>query len=97
MLWFYLCICIISILIFSHRLEDFENACSAYDKAIELGEDYLVHLNYAITLALNDELERATGHYEKFKSLFATLEDASDVDEDVQTQANLLRMTLGCA
>ena len=79
------------------RLEDFDNACSAYDKAIELGEDYLIHLNYAVTLALNDETERATLHYEKFKDLFDALEDTSEVDEDVGTQASLLKMALGCA
>lgn len=80
-----------------NKLEDFDNACSAYEKAIELGEDYLIHLNYAVTLALNDETERATGHYEKFKTLFDALEDTSEVDEDVGTQASLLRMALGCA
>jgi Bardet-Biedl syndrome 4 protein len=78
-------------------LEDFDNACSAYEKAIELGEDYLIHLNYAVTLALNDETERAEQHYEKFKMLFDNLEDTSDVDDDVGTQANLLKMALGIA
>ena len=81
--------------LFFIRLEDFDNACSAYEKAIELGEDYLIHLNYAVTLALNDETERAAQHYQKFKTLFDALEDTSDVDEDVGTQANLLRMALG--
>jgi Bardet-Biedl syndrome 4 protein len=54
------------------RLEDFENACSAYDKAIELGSDFLVHLNYSITLYLNDEIERAREQYVRFESTFST-------------------------
>lgn len=37
------------------RLEDFENSCAAYEKALELSEDYLTCLNYAITLYSNDE------------------------------------------
>lgn len=76
------------------KLEDFENACSAYEKAIELGDDYLIHLNYAITLALNDEVEQAREHYDKFKSQYDALEDTSDVDEDVGKQANLLKIAL---
>ena len=32
------------------RLDDFENSCAAYDKALELSDDYLTHLNYAVTL-----------------------------------------------
>jgi hypothetical protein len=37
------------------RLEDFENSCAAYEKALELSDDYLTYLNYAITLYTNDE------------------------------------------
>jgi Flp pilus assembly protein TadD len=37
--------------------QDFDNACSAYDQALKLdNSDYLTHLNYAITLVLNDEV-----------------------------------------
>ncbi len=49
---------------------DFENSCAAYDKAVELAEDYLIHLNYAITLYTNDEIERARKQYSKFETLF---------------------------
>lgn len=39
------------------RLDDFDNACSAYEKAIELDkDDHLFHLNFAITLFNNDEV-----------------------------------------
>ena len=37
------------------RLEDFDNAFAAYDKAIEMESDYLFHLNYAITLFNGNE------------------------------------------
>ena len=33
-----------------NRLDDFENACSAYEKAIDMEADHLFELNYAITL-----------------------------------------------
>jgi hypothetical protein len=28
------------------KLDDFENACSAYEKAIEMENEYMFHLNY---------------------------------------------------
>ena len=33
--------------------------CSAYEKAIDMEEDHLFELNYAITLALNEQLDKA--------------------------------------
>jgi hypothetical protein len=44
---------------FTNRLEDFENSCAAYEKALELSDDYLTYLNYAITLYTNDEPVRS--------------------------------------
>ncbi|CAE7606185.1 BBS4, partial [Symbiodinium microadriaticum] len=76
------------------KLDDFDNSCAAYTKAIELGEDYIIHLNYSITLYKNDELERAKDHFAKFEKLFAALDEASEVDEDVTAQASLIRTAL---
>ena len=52
------------------RLEDLENACSAYEKAIEMESDHLFHLNFAITLYNHDERERAKAQYLEFDRLF---------------------------
>eukprot|EP01041_Mallomonas_annulata_P011290 gene11290-23624_t len=77
------------------RLDDFENSCAAYDKAVELGQDYLTHLNYAITLQRNDEIERARVQFEKFESLFeAIASEGGDVDPDIVQQADLMRKAL---
>ena len=54
-----------------NRLDDFDNACQAYEKAIEMEEDHLFHLNYAITLMNNSESSRAQQHYQKFEELFS--------------------------
>lgn len=75
------------------KLDDFDNSCAAYDKALEVGEDYLIHLNYAVTLLANDEVEKARVHFKKFEQLVGSIESV-DVDEDVRTQASLLRSTL---
>lgn len=77
-----------------NRLDDFENSCAAYTKAIELGGDYIIHLNYAITLLKNDEPERARVQFMKFENLFAAVEETSEVDEDVNGQANMVRAAL---
>lgn len=39
-------------------------------QALDLDDDYLTHLNYAVTLLKNDEPERATEHFGTFKKLF---------------------------
>lgn len=73
------------------KLDDFENSCSAYEKALELGEDYLIHLNYAITLLKNDEPERSREHYNKFDRLFLVAKDTDEIDPDVTVQASYLK------
>ncbi len=76
-------------------MEDFENSCAAYDKAVELAEDYLTHLNYAITLYSNDEIERARKQFAKFEVLFKRqTEDNVEIDPDVKSQADLLQKAL---
>jgi len=77
-------------LLYPRSLNDFENSCAAYDKALELGEDYLTHLNYCITLFSNDEIERAREQFLKFESLFVHV-NTTDIDTDILTQADLLR------
>ena len=56
-------------------LDDFDNACQAYEKAIEMEEDHLFRLNYAITLANNDDAPRAAEHFAEFERLYEKLDD----------------------
>ncbi|RHY21043.1 hypothetical protein DYB25_006015 [Aphanomyces astaci] len=73
------------------RLDDFENACSAYEKAIEMDADHLFHLNYAITLLNNDEIERAKVQFDKFDAIFNTLDEATQSsDPEVMAQRQAL-------
>ncbi|TMW64964.1 hypothetical protein Poli38472_009131 [Pythium oligandrum] len=57
------------------RLDDFENACSAFEKAIEMERDHMFHLNYAITLYNNDEMERAKVQFDRFEEIFEALDE----------------------
>ena len=75
-------------------MEDFENSCAAYEKAIELGEGYMAHLNYAITLFLNDEIEKSRAHFKKYDDLFGKLNDVQDVDPDITKSSKILRQAL---
>lgn len=75
------------------RLDDFENACSAYpapkeikswililysyEKAIELESDHIFEINYAITLYNKGELEKSKKHFSEFERLFNTLDEES--------------------
>jgi cysteinyl-tRNA synthetase len=55
--------------------------------------DYLTHLNYAITLCLNDEKERALDHYLKYEHLVED-ENVTDVDSSIIEQAKALHQLL---
>lgn len=53
------------------NLDDFENSSRAYEKAIEMEQDPLFLLNYAITLWNNGEVERAADAYEESSRMLA--------------------------
>lgn len=57
------------------KLGDVENAYDAYEKAIEMEQDHLFELNYAITLYNNGQLEAARHHFLEFDKLFERLDD----------------------
>eukprot|EP00242_Pyramimonas_sp_CCMP2087_P014638 CAMPEP_0198199372 /NCGR_PEP_ID=MMETSP1445-20131203/2685_1 /TAXON_ID=36898 /ORGANISM="Pyramimonas sp., Strain CCMP2087" /LENGTH=413 /DNA_ID=CAMNT_0043869203 /DNA_START=382 /DNA_END=1623 /DNA_ORIENTATION=- len=78
------------------KLDDFENACSAYEKAIEMESDHLFELNYAISLYNNDDLQRARTHFQEFQRLFNELDDETKhSDPEVGEQMNTLQQLLG--
>lgn len=53
--------------------------------------DHLFHLNYAITLYNNDEMERAKVQFDRFEELFEALDDeARAADPEVQEQRQTL-------
>lgn len=54
----------------------------------------MTHLNYAITLLANDEVERATTQFGKYE-ISVTKVLLADVDPDVMRQADLVRLALG--
>eukprot|EP00854_Cymbomonas_tetramitiformis_P024156 gene24156-29321_t len=78
------------------KLDDFENACSAYEKANEMESDHLFELNYSITLYNNGELERSRHHFQEFQRLFAELDEENrNSDPEVIEQKNTLGVLLG--
>lgn len=76
------------------KLDDFENSCAAYDKSLELADDYFTHLNYTITLYKNDEIEKARKQFLRFETVFRSHAEEADVDSDVKVQTELLRKVL---
>ena len=56
------------------KLDDFENACSAYEKALALEKDHLFHLNYAATLFNNGHVEKAREHFAEFQAMYSQLD-----------------------
>ena len=53
------------------RLDDFANACSAYEKSIEMESDHMFHLNFAITLFNHGDLKEAKRQFLLFDELSA--------------------------
>eukprot|EP00735_Rhodelphis_limneticus_P006966 TRINITY_DN19443_c0_g1::TRINITY_DN19443_c0_g1_i1::g.17063::m.17063 TRINITY_DN19443_c0_g1::TRINITY_DN19443_c0_g1_i1::g.17063 ORF type:complete len:409 (+),score=37.38,sp/Q96RK4/BBS4_HUMAN/53.54/6e-136,TPR_11/PF13414.1/3,TPR_11/PF13414.1/1.1e-12,TPR_11/PF13414.1/1.3e-09,TPR_11/PF13414.1/2.2e-08,TPR_11/PF13414.1/8e-12,TPR_11/PF13414.1/0.00013,TPR_11/PF13414.1/0.05,TPR_2/PF07719.12/1.2e+03,TPR_2/PF07719.12/0.28,TPR_2/PF07719.12/0.00044,TPR_2/PF07719.12/1e-05,TPR_2/PF07719.12/5.6e-05,TPR_2/PF07719.12 len=78
------------------RLDDFENACSSYEKAICMESDHIFSLNYAITLFNNGDLEKARHVAEEFERQYQELdEETKSADPDVVEQRQGLLTALG--
>ncbi|GLI61293.1 hypothetical protein VaNZ11_003647 [Volvox africanus] len=80
------------------RLDDFENACAAYEKAIQMagppGEP-VFHLNYAILLYNQKQYDSAKLHLHQFRALFQDMdEEARRADPEVTEQSGLLGQLL---
>ncbi len=79
------------------RLDDFENSCAAYEKAIELyAADPVTRLNYAITLFLNEDEENAKKHLQIYEALVKTNkgQELLNEDRDLDEQYELLKECL---
>merc|ERR1712087_661015 len=77
------------------RLDDFANACSAYEKAIDMDSDHMFHLNFAITLFNHGDANEAKRQYVLFNDIFSQLEEGQrNSDPDVNEQRNTLARVL---
>merc|ERR1712048_592536 len=66
------------------RLDDFTNACAAYEKAIEMEySDHIFHLNFSITLFNHGDVEEAKKQFQLFEECFAQDQDEDNVDQEV--------------
>lgn len=65
------------------RLDEFENACAAYEKSLQLSDDLLTRLNYAVTLYQNDEPERAQEQLQRFDALAKSTPNAETEEMSV--------------
>lgn len=80
------------------RIDDFENACSAYEKAISMEADYMFELNYAITLYNNSEFDSAKAHYAECCKLWDELDDETKAqDKEAERVKKQLGKYLGAA
>ena len=76
------------------RLDDFDNSCAAYDKAVSIdAADLTTRLNYAITLFKNEEVERAREQFKVFEEL-RDKKGMEDIDSEIDRQAIMLRLEL---
>lgn len=80
------------------RLDDFDNACSAYEKALVLGGhpgEPVFHLNYAITLHQHNDHETAKLHLQQFRELFEGQDEGvMNSDPDILEQSHVLGQLL---
>ena len=59
-----------------NKLHDFDNACGAFQKAIEMdSNDCTIYLNYAITLHNNGQKEKAKEMFGLSEKIFETLDE----------------------
>ena len=76
------------------RMDDFDNACSAYERSLELDDDYLTHLNYAITLSNYGEVDAARQHLDRFHAIVHEINANVEQDPDVEAAAAALQELL---
>ncbi|DBB06676.1 TPA: Bardet-Biedl syndrome 4 protein [Trebouxia sp. C0004] len=77
------------------KLDDVDNASAAYEKAIELDDDMMFRLNYAITLSNYDEPDLAQEQFDKFERIFSIAgRDTQTADANVVQQRQLLLQIL---
>ena len=78
-----------------NKLSDFENACGAFQKAIEMdSSDCTIYLNYAITLFNNGQKEKAKERFYQSEKIFETL-DEEDKEPEMLDQRQILMESLG--
>ena len=77
-----------------NRLDDFPNACAAYERAIHLdANDHVTRLNYAIMLCKRGKADAAMKQWAAFSSLWVHVQ-ADEADEDVAAAAAALKQEL---
>lgn len=79
------------------KLEDFENSCAAYAKAIEMNKnDPIAYLNFAITLQKYEEDDKAREMLQAYKQFAALVPSDSDdgIDDDAAEMAEKLEVLL---
>jgi len=77
-----------------NKLNDFESACAAFAKAIEMeSNDCTIYLNYAITLYNNGLKDRAKEMFYASEKIFVTL-DEEDKEPEMLEQRQILMTVL---
>jgi Bardet-Biedl syndrome 4 protein len=77
------------------RLDDIDNACSAYEKAISMEIDHVFELNYAITLYNSGAYDESKLHLKEFEKLWGELDEESKKQEaEAQDMAKQLSKAL---
>lgn len=77
------------------RLEDIDNACSAYDKALTIEKDHLFFLNYSATLFNAGLVDRARLQFDEFESLYREVDDETRAgDQEVIELRQLIAQAL---
>ncbi|PRP83735.1 sporangia induced Bardet-Biedl syndrome 4 protein [Planoprotostelium fungivorum] len=75
-----------------NRLDDFDNACGAYEKALQIEQSHLTCLNYAVTLFNRGDEERAFVYLQQFESIFLEMEpEKRQEDPQITAQYELLK------
>ena len=78
------------------NLDDFDNSCAAYEKALSLdGADVVCRLNYAVTLLNSDELERSREQIEELDKAINGADDQHQPDDEVLQQIAELKVRIG--
>lgn len=79
------------------RMDDAANAAAAFDKSLKLADDYMTHLNYAITLMNDGDVGEARRHYATYDKMLKDMGPDEEHEDGLLEHARTLKAQLDAA
>ncbi|KAL0225513.1 hypothetical protein RCL1_003425 [Eukaryota sp. TZLM3-RCL] len=76
------------------RLNDFDNSRAAYDRSIELNDDWMTRLNYAATLLNFSQIDESREQFAMFEAAYESVPESEKDDPEVEILRSKMKSLL---